>query len=308
MTPHMVGHALRELESALRRVLLATLAVEVPEGDSDHHVRQIAGILESLGLPAGDPAAQAWLTIPGRDGGLQAWAHRRHLGRRAIDDEFHRLWAQVQLFLDVVLEAFETESVKSFDLVETLIRVDPPRAGTVKSFLEDVMKSNPVMDHFAERAPLSWLQPLVDSRFLLEAPSLDDASADATYGVLRWPLVKLISRAAVDPVHREDAVKAATKLAEVRNPVIHLELCDLALTLPPDLAVQFADFARAWVSVSQDFLLGDRLAKLAEHLADGGESDAAFAVTEALLLSSSRAAGTPTATQGAGVAGGESDD
>lgn len=300
-TPHMVAHALRETESALRNVLLATLSIEVPPGGDDRHRREIVAILGALSLPAEDPAAQAWLSIPSKEAGLQARAHRRNLERRVVDEDFRELWEQVQLFLDVVLEMFEVESVRSFNIVDDLVLQDPPTNAGVSSFLQNVIRSNPVLDHFAERAPVSWVGPLAESGFLTQAPSIDDTGPNASYAVLRWPMVKLLARAALDVDKRDEAVGVALELAAVPNPVLHLELCDFALSLPPDLAARFTGFAHAWLHPPAEFLLVDRLTKLARYLTDGGEHEAAFGLTEALLLAGtegSQSTGTPAAQDG----------
>lgn len=63
-TSLLVGHLMREVESAVRAVLEPEV---VPDGVSRHR-RRILGVLEGLGLAEDHPVSRLWLGLPGDDG------------------------------------------------------------------------------------------------------------------------------------------------------------------------------------------------------------------------------------------------
>jgi hypothetical protein len=273
---HMIGHALREMESAVRRVLRVTLNT-----DGEGHKAEVEAILTALGIPLDDPAALAWLGIPG-EAGMQAWAHRKHLGLRQPDDEFAALWANVVAALDAALEAFDAASITALDRLDALLAEDPPTSAEISSFMEEIPKSVVVLDHFAENAPPSWLQPLRANGFLADIPQTTSLAESDGLDQLRWPISRYLLRLADMPPHKADATAAALELAELSNPYLHLDLVDIALLAEPHLAAQFAPHARTWLELNPSFLLVDRLAKLSAQLVDAGEVDAGFLITELL--------------------------
>jgi hypothetical protein len=282
MTAHMVGHSLREMESAVRQVLCATFGVHVPDGP-EKHAREINALIEALGLPGHEPAAQAWLAIPSNHAGLQAWAHRRDLGRRELDAGFLVLWENVQVFLDVVLGVFEAESVRAFGLADRLMSVDPPTEASVSSFMGDLIKATGVIDHVARNIPLSWFEPLVEARFFDDVPSLDDLGEGDGWEPLRWPQVELLRRAAADEALRLRAWEVVERVGLKNNPPLHVDLADIGLAAPPADAIRLVPLATGWLVDERGFLLIDRLTRLVEHLIAGGHPDAAFQLSESIL-------------------------
>jgi len=213
---HMIGHALRELESAVRRVLRVTLNT----GGKDHK-GEVEAILTALGIPLDDSAALAWLGIQGRETGMQAWAHRRHLGLRRPDDEFAAFWANVVAFLDAALEAFDAASISALDRLDALLAVDPPTPAEISAFMEEIPKSVVVLDHFAENAPPSWLEPLRANGFLGDPPQTTSLAEGDNTDHLRWPISKYLLRLAETPAHNADATAAALELGFVTEEVFN---------------------------------------------------------------------------------------
>lgn len=275
----MVGHAIREVESALRDVLQSSLSVPT----AGTHQAEIRALLAALNIAEEDPAAQAWLAIPEGELGSPGWAHRHHLGVRAPDEAFGQSWERAQLFLDVVLASFEPLAVRAYGLLERLIAADPPTGAGVRAFLDELPKYTVLLDEFADRAPLSWMAPLAEAGYLLAAPTRRDLGEGDTDEILRWPLCRLVIRAAASADHAEKAAEIATALGELDNPYVHLDVAAAALQLPPNLASGIARFGAPWLEANPSALMADRITELASMLADGGEADAAFGLTALLL-------------------------
>jgi hypothetical protein len=69
-TTHLVSHALRQIESALRDVLApmgAHVARSSRKGQPRGHATEIRAILAGVAIPETDPVAQAWLRLTGSD-------------------------------------------------------------------------------------------------------------------------------------------------------------------------------------------------------------------------------------------------
>jgi hypothetical protein len=87
---HVIGHSLREIESALQHVLLPLVAPEAmakaktryPGKKTGHRIK-VEAILETLGLADVPAAAETWRKLADPDGeaGLDRLAHRDALGR-----------------------------------------------------------------------------------------------------------------------------------------------------------------------------------------------------------------------------------
>jgi hypothetical protein len=236
-----------------------------------------------MGLPVDDPAAEAWRGIPGEESGLQAWAHRRHLGRRVIDPDFLRLWDSVQVFLDVVLARFEAESVRAFELVDRLLAVDPPTKAGIQSLMEDVAKAQPIVEHIARSAPLSWFPELVRAGFFEGVPEVHELGEGDSWENLRWPPVQLLRRAVGDPNMFGQAWDVIETVAGKSNPPLHIDLLEIALQAPPSEAIRMEPFVHTWVSGESGILLIDRVVRLAEHAASGGFEEVALKLSALVL-------------------------
>ena len=132
-TTHLVGHLLREIESALRAVVSSAAEHTEPPSRRTRqgtHRREIIAILKGLGIEETEPVAQAWLRIamPENEEALHRRAHRDALSApRPADAPFHAFWNEMEGILFVVLTQFEARFLKGFALLDTLI--DHPSPG-----------------------------------------------------------------------------------------------------------------------------------------------------------------------------------
>ena len=94
-TTHLVGHLVREIESAIRDSLETFGRRADKTGastlNSQVHATEIRAIAQGLGLPESDPAVRAWLRLADKsyEFAPHAIAHRNALSRpRPVTDEF----------------------------------------------------------------------------------------------------------------------------------------------------------------------------------------------------------------------------
>jgi len=76
-----------------------------------------------------------------------------------------------------------------------------------------------------------------------------------------------------------------SKMSDVDDPQIHKGLVDVALNMPPELAVKIAQKEIKWLSQQNHlyFPLPEKLGALIVHLAKGGEVDTAIKLARSLL-------------------------
>jgi hypothetical protein len=278
---HLIGHALRETESAVRAVLRATFGIPKSDDKQNGHRIEIEAILVALGIPLDDPAAIAWLDTPG-DTGMQAWAHRKNLGLRRPNDDLRRLWNSVVAFLDRALEVFDSASIRALDRLDALLQQDPPSKRTIRAFMEEVPKSVVVLDHFSERAPPSWLRPLRENGFMSEVPESSSLGEGDTMEQLRWPPSRYLLRLAREDQSLAEIADAALAVADRANPVVHIDLAEIALLVEPRAGARLAAHAAAWLDQNASYVLVDRLTKLSSRLLTNGQPDAGFALADVL--------------------------
>ena len=127
-----------------------------------------------------------------------------------------------------------------------------------------------------------WIDPLHEQGFFRNPPGLIDHYLPGVSGAPPWPDSKYLAKmAGVDPfaVHR-----VAMAIPDTDNSLVHEDLIDAALALPPDLAADLAARAEGWLRSSPyHVMMPKKLGALMAALAKGGHPDAAIALARVLL-------------------------
>ena len=172
---HMVTHILREIESAVRRVLLPYNFAQPEECKTcgnrpEVHAKQIEAIVQSLEL--NDSVQENWKEIATRNktyNGLAAFAHRENLSHpRKLDASFEELVSAFEDVFNLVLAAFEQQSMHVFALLDSLLKQDRP--SKTKKHLSILRNKVPHNDathrYFFERLQSpGWFDPLYQEGF-----------------------------------------------------------------------------------------------------------------------------------------------
>ena len=141
---HLVGHCLREVESAVRDVILEISRehLEPPEKDRKHEV-EVNACLKGLRIAADDPAARFWLMLADPDSEMTLWkyAHRPGLDQpRPIDEGFRAFFARATDFFRRVLRRFEENFLKVFsEVLDDLLSHESPTENDIKILIPETI-------------------------------------------------------------------------------------------------------------------------------------------------------------------------
>lgn len=282
-TSHLVGHLLREVESAVRAVLQPRTEAASPqtEGKTAHRV-SIATVLKGLGVVETDPIAQLWLTLPGDDG-LDRKAHRNALFQpRAVDQSFLEYWDRLETILDFVLERFEQRYLDYHRVLDELASIEAPTKADVDKLKQWAPNNIVAYSYFFEKiSSPKWLEPLNQEGFFEypAAPEVDNGSTQFP----QWPQSKYLLRMA-----REDpctVVDIILRIPTTENPIILTDFATAASEVPPNESARLVDKAKSWIETPylDVLVLAEAIGRLAAHLAEGGLIDEALDLTRALM-------------------------
>ena len=284
-TSHLVGHLLREIESALRDVLEPVTHYEgqIKKKAQGVHEQEVQIILRDLGIGEAEGPGALWLEIARR--GLHGLAHRRSLDRpRPFDDQFRELWDEVESILDIVLERFESRFLDLHEEADRLLKKPTPSEADLK-YLRDYLPNNPVTRFyfFGNLQYLGWLQPLADSGFFSDPPAATRDEAAGTIGFPQWPIATYLDRMAAYPAAQSGVVKILLTVPDTDNVSVHTALADVVLKLPASQATRLVDRIATWVSLSSFGLLPEKAGEIAMRLAAANRKAKAFSLLRSVL-------------------------
>lgn len=293
-TVHIVAHLLREVESALRAVLLP-YDFKQPEAcnecgsKKEAHKGQIKAILKSLGFDGNDDVSKLWLKLAdqGDDFGLARKAHRDALAPpRRVDSGLSMMLNEIDSMLDAVLTKFEERFLSALPILDELLKTQPSK-GAAKRLRNEVPNNGILHGYFFHRLnDPAWLGPLNDKAFFSHPPDpvQDMERGGITYP--NWPEAQYLERmAALDSPEVKRAVLDIALKVETDNPTIYLDLTKAALQMPPKMQAEWARKMTAWLGreVFIHPLLPEQLGNLVSGIVEGGFTDIAVDLLRALL-------------------------
>ena len=288
---HLVGHCLREIESALRKVLLGLASTQspLPERGGDRHEREIRFILRTLDVPEADPVTHLWLRLVQQQEqyGLHTWAHRHHLAEpRPLDDEFLRQWQDMHTLFDRLVDVLEAHYLFAHQLIDlrVLDETFPPAARV--TFLRESIPQNDVslryfFRGFGQRQAAEWLIPLRDAGYFRHPPApVFDARTQTTY-LPPWPASQYLVRIA--SLAPQQVCEVILAIPPSENVHVYADCLDAACQMPAAISQQLVPRAINWLDLFYQWLLPEKAGALITHLAQGGENDAALQLFAAFL-------------------------
>lgn len=251
-TTHLVGHLLREIDSALSSVL-------EPVVDVSAKTKQYK---------------------------LHAKAHRRALlSPRKLDNEFVEFWNAFNSVLDEALDQFESNYLKSLRIFDELLLKKTPDRGDAKALRNRAPNNPAAFRYFFDKLDNpAWLQPLQEEGLFQDVPGPEHDPAAGTVSYPLWPQSGYLARMAMQNSSsvKKSVFDISVAIEDNGNVGVQHDLVDVALALPADMAEAFVAKAKKWVEISH-FHVQDKATDLILHLAQGGRLKSALELATSLF-------------------------
>ncbi|MEA2328610.1 MAG: hypothetical protein QOE68_3569 [Thermoanaerobaculia bacterium] len=306
-TTHLVGHCVREIESALRdllgplgrnpqqpppnerldeiRRLLAAASTPLDdplavrwqdialEEGGETHKAEIRMILAAVGIAESDEVAVTWLRLAGtkKTPRLADRAHRSGLSARPLDEEFRAFWSEVQTVLDVVLERFETRYLVYIEMLKRLLTKNVPDAEDVTTLKNAIPRTLVTYRYFFERLESpGWFRELRRKGFFsFPFPGY-------------WPQAVYLRKVA--PMLPQDVLNVMLSVA-TDGLWTHAEFATAARELPATLMGEWARHEARWIGSQRQigWPLPQKYGEVITALIGAGEIDAAAELLRSLF-------------------------
>lgn len=284
-TTHLVAHLMREIESALRDVLVPLSASSAPAADEDakesgsSHKDEIRAILAALEIPITDPVAKKWLR---QAGSYHGRAHRRNLAEPApMTDTVTQFFDDFQGILDYVLDKMEANFASVIATLDQLAVKAPATADDVKFLLTSVPQDFVALGRFFETiADPSWL-PLLRSARLFAEPPQPELHDNDTVGFPPWPQLRYLVRMAT--VLPDEVTEIAKAIPPTDNAAVNSGIIDIGRALPVANAAQLVPRLVATLEARYRIGYPMRLAELIGAFSEAKDLPSALALTRSLL-------------------------
>lgn len=289
-TTHMVGHALREVDSAIRAVLEERAMTQVsPEEikkankDKNAGNLKISAICDDLQIPASQPLRAFWLDQnPDVPIGLHRRAHRNGLDHpRPVDAGFRTFFLQMEALFDLILERFERRYRAVFDDLDLLLAEQHPTEAHAERLAQKFPANETARRYFFSRASAAWLGALREKDFFRNPPQPIIEPDGQVLALNRWPESEYLVRVAVqDPAA---TTEAALDVPPTDNSYVIWDLVKVALALPPAHGVRLVPTIVAAVPGPYGVIAADEIGELALRFAREGHVDAADQLVRSVL-------------------------
>lgn len=279
---HLVAHLFREIESAIRAVLLPNTQTELKNG----HRAEIDAILEVYELDQDATLVAEWHQLTGNgELNLARHAHRDNLARpRALDVSSRRCFSRIEAVFDMVLDRFEENFHEALRKVDALVAKHTPTGDDLKALRTRVPNNLITLERFfSQVTDPAWLDLLDrDGTFAKPPQPIPDEENDAPV-MPPWPASRYLARMAAVPELQERVAEIALNVPSTQNFRVHEDLADVALALPMPLALRFLDQARTWCRDPVFSRVADKIGGLIERCLGAAEVEAALDLAGALF-------------------------
>ena len=285
---HLVGHLLREVESAIRAVLKGIGELARQHGiPQSNHKREIQEVLTALDISESDPVAKAWLRLCGQADAyaLHRLAHRDSLASpRPINDEFRAFWSETLTLLDVVLDRFEARYLAVMPTLDALLSKQNPTGYDAKTLKSNVPNNVATLGYFFGKLDNpAWLEPLRQEGFFDRSPEPIVNDDEQMVSFPPWPPMRYLRRMASREPELVASIGASIPLTD--NMSVHVDLLETALALPADIAHRLLPHLKHGIECRyKSILFTHNSGKLLLHLTDVPQNnDAALDLARAMF-------------------------
>jgi hypothetical protein len=265
------------VESAVREVLLPRDFVK-PAKES--HAAEIRAICGWLGVSEDSSTMTRWLRLAAQS------AHNTH--RRALampvgdisrSQNLVERWEEV---LDSFLERYEAKYVAAVPLLRALAAKPSPTEEDLKELRNRVPNNLDALSIFFQSLTSSnWLTPLAEAGYYEDAPGPDVDPEAGTVRFPPWPQGEYLLRVCESDLAMTEWILSSARANQ--NVRVAETLFSCVLRLTPAQAAALFPRMREWLDLPFLGVVPETAAAVVEHLAGGGQEEAAIDLAKALL-------------------------
>ena len=178
-------------------------------------------------------------------------------------EEFRRKFELFESVLGSLIGAFYASSDRLDEILAD------PDLSLVDSAVALIARAEHHRYFFDKLNDARWIEPLAAKGFFRAAPPLIPVPGGPYLKAPPWPESRFLARIAGSATAEQQAqiVDLALALCETKNVSVQQDLAEIALALPPQLAVRFVPKAKKWMENYTFLLVPLKLGELAIHLA-----------------------------------------
>lgn len=280
---HFIAHALREIESAVRDVMLPLDYKPSAEAEKTKqtHKEEIQVILALYGINQESDIAKLWIKIANEQEqiALYQFVHRNALGLPKTGNSFKDLWDGVQALLDTLLNKIEGNYIKFFGILDEFLAKKNASKKDVKTLKNKIPNSPVTYNYFFEKLDNPrWLTPLKNAGFFKSPPPpLEHPDGGTSYPF--WSQALYLKKMAKIPEKQSEVLIICLDV-ETKNTRARSDLLEIALLLPVEMSVQIVGS----IDEIDYFLSPEKYGKLIKYLASNGKTKEAISLANKVLV------------------------
>lgn len=280
---HYIAHALREIESAVRAVMLpldykvTEEVIKAKQTQKD----QIEYIFSRYSIDPESEIAKLWLRIADEQEeiALYQFVHRNALGApKSSDGSFKDLWDGVQALFDTLLKKMESNYIGYFKTLDGLLAKKSVLKDDINTLKNKIPNSPVTYNYFFEKLdnPI-WLSPLKKAGFF-RTPPLPIEHPEGGTSYPNWPQSNYLKKMAILPDKQDEILSIALQV-ESENLRVRSDLLEIALLLPVEMSIQIIES----VGKVDNFLSPAKYGKLIKYFSLNGKTDKAVELANKVL-------------------------
>jgi hypothetical protein len=285
---HLVGHLAREIDSGLRKLLMAMLPSDRqnnllklrrdrPDSYDPPRRNVIDEICAFLRVPEEAEVPRTWRNL--------VWHHRAHRNAlqvpRVVDDAFLMSWNDFVYVILMVGRGFEASYLAAVPVIDQLAAIEHPTTDDCERLRNQIPQSNVSLERFFAAAGSGWFAQLRKAHYFAAADPLSPNS-DGLVSYVQWPPGPYLARVAAEPAYAADVVSVFEAL-DTDNPHAGESAADVALVAPPVLAARLAPKLAQFLQSDGQWSLPSKALQVAARLAAESQPAAALVILEALI-------------------------
>lgn len=283
-TAHLVGHLLREIESAILSVFEPM--IEQKKDSDEEHIEKIREILKILEITDEQTIFNDWKNFVKN---RIRFVHRNNLDMPRTVEEIEEIWEKAQNVFYVILVKMRDYFSIWFKIVDDLINKSEPSKEDVKKLKKNIPNNYAIRKYFFEKLNNpKWVKLLKKKNFFKSPPEIIYEEEKIYFP--QWPEMKYLKRMCENNPewfqnNRDLVFEILMEVEETENISVQLEILEILLIIPIEYSIKLVDKIIKWINGPYfiAFRFPEKIADFILKLIDNGFEKEGMLLTSKLL-------------------------